>query len=224
MHGSRDKALPLNDLNLYLKDETIPLSRFASLLKDIVHQERHSAAYDTRETPPRQTIQFPYARHSSYSELCHLVSTFKPSDIYPCTFDENSGWERSIESLFGHLCSGTVFCYDEQMQARRRADAATPLETKAEPKHLEFTSPRRETESADHHPDGTRPAVTVSDPSSTVHQAPLPNRARSERSNRVAARGNLDVARSFSAWTKDDDSTRPPKTTKKRTRSEDRED
>lgn len=33
-------------------------------------------------------ITFPYSRHSSYDELCHLVEAFKPNDIYPCTVDE----------------------------------------------------------------------------------------------------------------------------------------
>lgn len=76
MHDSRDKALPLNDLNLHLEDETIPLPRFACLLKDIVHkearQERHSAACDTipcdqtesRETPLEQNIVRPQNRNS----------------------------------------------------------------------------------------------------------------------------------------------------------------
>ena len=30
-------------------------------------------------------ISFPYSRHSSYPELCHLVEIFKPKDVWPCT-------------------------------------------------------------------------------------------------------------------------------------------
>ncbi|KAL9612913.1 MAG: hypothetical protein Q9167_002496 [Letrouitia subvulpina] len=242
MYGSRDKALPLNDLNLHLKDETITLPRFASLLKDKVyqeaHQQHHFAGYatscdqiDIREKRPlRQEIQFPYARHSSYPELCHLVSTFKPSDIYPCTFDENWGWERSIENLFGHLCRGTVFCYDEQMQ-RRRADAEsldTPLEAEAEAEHLDFQSPPGEIEPTDHLED-TSPAIA--DPSSTIPASHTSPNARPENTlkRRIETRGNLDVTRSFSAWTQDGTAgdtypTRPKITTKKRTRREDPED
>lgn len=32
-------------------------------------------------------IRFPYSRHSSYGELCYLVSELKPRDIWPCTVD-----------------------------------------------------------------------------------------------------------------------------------------
>lgn len=32
-------------------------------------------------------IKFPYSRHSSYRELCHLVEVLKPKDIWPCTVD-----------------------------------------------------------------------------------------------------------------------------------------
>lgn len=32
-------------------------------------------------------IRFPYSRHSSYGEVCHLVSALRPMDIWPCTVD-----------------------------------------------------------------------------------------------------------------------------------------
>jgi len=35
----------------------------------------------------RQTILFPYSRHSSLPELRHLVSSLRPRDVRPCTFD-----------------------------------------------------------------------------------------------------------------------------------------
>ncbi|RYP93099.1 hypothetical protein DL770_000756 [Monosporascus sp. CRB-9-2] len=59
-------------------------------------------------------IVFPYARHSSLPELRHLVQTFKPKDVWPCTFDFAS-WERrgiTIRSLFGDCCSGDTFAHD----------------------------------------------------------------------------------------------------------------
>lgn len=64
----------------------------------------------------REVQQFPYSRHSSYDELCHLVDVFRPIDIHPCTVEEAT-WMRdfSMESLFGHLCSGTVFVHDKEM-------------------------------------------------------------------------------------------------------------
>jgi DNA cross-link repair 1C protein len=38
-------------------------------------------------------ITFPYSRHSSCSELQHLVSIFKPKDVFPCTVDEENWHE-----------------------------------------------------------------------------------------------------------------------------------
>lgn len=32
-------------------------------------------------------IRFPYSRHSSYGELCYLVSALRPKDVWPCTVD-----------------------------------------------------------------------------------------------------------------------------------------
>ncbi|KAL8798250.1 MAG: hypothetical protein Q9182_006825 [Xanthomendoza sp. 2 TL-2023] len=63
------------------------------------------------------TQRFPYSRHSSYTEMCHLLSTFQPKDVYPCVTDEKS-WtpETSIESLFGHLCTGHRYLHDLEMR------------------------------------------------------------------------------------------------------------
>ncbi|KAI1798803.1 Metallo-hydrolase/oxidoreductase [Daldinia bambusicola] len=59
-------------------------------------------------------ITFPYARHSSLPELRHLVATFKPADIWPCTVDPNCWAEKgiTIRKLFGDICTGHVFGYD----------------------------------------------------------------------------------------------------------------
>lgn len=40
---------------------------------------------DVRALP--NIITFPYSRHASYPELCHIVSAFKPRDVWPCTVD-----------------------------------------------------------------------------------------------------------------------------------------
>ncbi|KAL9620427.1 MAG: hypothetical protein Q9160_005012 [Pyrenula sp. 1 TL-2023] len=62
-------------------------------------------------------IRFPYSRHSSHSELRHLVSILRPKDIYPCTFDAQNWTEDcSIEELFGDLCSERVFSHDRSMR------------------------------------------------------------------------------------------------------------
>ncbi|KAF7961182.1 hypothetical protein EAE96_000848 [Botrytis aclada] len=64
-----------------------------------------------------KVITFPYSRHSSYSELCHLVEIFKPKDVYPCTVDEEEWHEASsMKSLFGDHCSASIFRHDGEMR------------------------------------------------------------------------------------------------------------
>lgn len=41
-----------------------------------------------------RTIIFPYSRHASYPELCHLISLFKPKDVWPCTVDKQD-WVKN---------------------------------------------------------------------------------------------------------------------------------
>jgi hypothetical protein len=49
-------------------------------------------------------VTFPYSRHSSYPELCHLVSAFKPRDVWPCTVDAphwlREGKIAALNSMF----------------------------------------------------------------------------------------------------------------------------
>ncbi|RYP76533.1 hypothetical protein DL771_001767 [Monosporascus sp. 5C6A] len=86
------------------------LSRTDKDLPDILDEpavKKHPEGLPSR-------IVFPYARHSSLSELRHLVQTFKPKDVWPCTFDFHS-WERrgiTIRDLFGNCCSGDTFAHD----------------------------------------------------------------------------------------------------------------
>ncbi|KAL5872409.1 hypothetical protein ACKVWC_008041 [Pyricularia oryzae] len=67
---------------------------------------------------PRR-VRFPYSRHSSYPELCHLVERFRPMDVWPCTYNTKEWLQHglSIKSLFGEYCSGDVFEHD-RIQAR----------------------------------------------------------------------------------------------------------
>lgn len=62
-------------------------------------------------------IVFPYARHSSLPELRHLVETFKPRDIWPCTVDLAYWSEKgfTMQGLFGDICSGDAFMHDHLM-------------------------------------------------------------------------------------------------------------
>ncbi|KAK3292678.1 beta-lactamase-like protein [Chaetomium fimeti] len=65
-------------------------------------------------------VTFPYSRHASYPELCHLVETFKPRDVWPCTVDVRR-WLRegiTIARLFSPYCSGVTFRHDNTMKGR----------------------------------------------------------------------------------------------------------
>ena len=47
--------------------------------------------------------------------MCHLISVFRPVDVYPCVTEEEK-WSRdvSIDNLFGHLCTGTGSTYERK--------------------------------------------------------------------------------------------------------------
>lgn len=124
-HAPGSKIL-LADLGIPPLEHEISLDDFADLLRRAADQEPHtpkglaapaSGNGSAGRQQARRTIQFPYSRHSSYDELCHLVSVFKPNDVYPCTADETSWCEEvSVRSLFGHLCSGDSFSHDLEMK------------------------------------------------------------------------------------------------------------
>ncbi|KNG82339.1 DNA repair protein [Aspergillus nomiae NRRL 13137] len=121
---SKSKALQLDSYGMK-DDHDIPLENLVNILsrrrfhgKDWSNNNRGSTGrYDTLGNSLPTVIHFPYSRHSSYAELCELVSAFKPKDIYPCTVDPLT-WDEdvSIQSLFGHLCSGTEFAHDHHMR------------------------------------------------------------------------------------------------------------
>ncbi|KAE8352927.1 putative DNA repair protein [Aspergillus coremiiformis] len=121
--SSKSKTLSLDSYGIK-GDQDISLENLVNILsRGRFHEKDWS---DTQVlTGPRdqsgnrlpQIIHFPYSRHSSYAELCELVSAFKPKDIYPCTVDPLT-WDEdvSMQSLFGHLCSGTEFAHDQHMR------------------------------------------------------------------------------------------------------------
>ncbi|KAE8379119.1 hypothetical protein BDV26DRAFT_291573 [Aspergillus bertholletiae] len=104
---SKSKALQLAGYEIK-DDHDIPLENLANILG-------RGRFYDT--VCLQGVIHFPYSRHSSYTELCELVSAFKPKDVHPCTVDPLT-WNEdiSMQSLFGHLCSGTEFTHDHHMR------------------------------------------------------------------------------------------------------------
>ncbi|KAI5849762.1 hypothetical protein BZA05DRAFT_401479 [Tricharina praecox] len=61
-------------------------------------------------------VQFPYARHSSLTELRSFVAAFRPKDVHQCVIDEATWTPRdSVQHLFGKLCSGSEFRHDREM-------------------------------------------------------------------------------------------------------------
>lgn len=65
-----------------------------------------------------QIVRFPYSRHSSYPELCHLVELLNPKDVWPCTVQPEEWYKHgiSIKSLFGKHCSGESFEHDKALE------------------------------------------------------------------------------------------------------------
>lgn len=125
-YKSKRKTLSLDEYGI--KDEQdIPLDKLVKILSRGM-QNKSKQSLPNRivsprprpsqsHTPSNRHQEFPYSRHSSYSELCELVSAFSPKDVFPCTTNPLT-WDEStsIRSLFGHLCSGCQFTHDIQMR------------------------------------------------------------------------------------------------------------
>ncbi|KAL8726152.1 MAG: hypothetical protein Q9181_006162 [Wetmoreana brouardii] len=145
--GKKSVALDLQDVSL--GENVIPLESLAQLLSNVVAQgislhDRRGPLLPTSapQGPSHRSfalgskgnstkhVRFPYSRHSSYDEMCHLLFVFRPKDVYPCVTDEeNWSHDVSMRSLFSHLCSGTSFCYDEEMRAIQNLDQVPPVES-----------------------------------------------------------------------------------------------
>ena len=100
---SHRTTLSLDDMNL--DQGKLSLTKIAEIFAQSV-AERQSANLSESHTDkalvqtellPR-VITFPYSRHSSYAELCHLVRVFNPKDVYPCTVDE-ANWDEGMSLL-----------------------------------------------------------------------------------------------------------------------------
>ncbi|GAQ33507.1 DNA repair protein [Aspergillus niger] len=121
---SKTKALSLDNYGMK-EAHDLPLEDLVGILSrgrpddDTTSSKmnQHTHLRDRQGKSLPKSIHFPYSRHSSYSELCHLVSAFKPKDVHPCTVDPVS-WDEevSMQTLFGHLCSASGFAHDQQMR------------------------------------------------------------------------------------------------------------
>jgi hypothetical protein len=115
--GSMDFGLQLQKEG-QVSEDNLSLQKLVTALSSSA-----SKTYHDKTGPHRnKTIRFPYSRHSSYSELCELVSAFKPRDVFPCTVDEIT-WtpELSMKALFGEFCSAQSFRHDAEMMHIFRA-------------------------------------------------------------------------------------------------------
>ncbi|KAL8923815.1 MAG: hypothetical protein Q9208_004376 [Pyrenodesmia sp. 3 TL-2023] len=102
---SRKRVVDVSRLSGLETEDAIPLEKLAYLLSEVADQEHSSQHHD--ELP---------LQHSSYEEMCHLISALKPRDVYPCVANEESWASGSmVRNLFGHLCSGNRFAHDDEM-------------------------------------------------------------------------------------------------------------
>ncbi|KAH8711634.1 Protein artemis [Beauveria bassiana] len=144
-----------------------------------------------------RVVRFPYARHSSYEELCHFVDAFKPRDVWPCTENAQQWWRKgySIASYFGEFCSGNVFAYDRMVK-----------ETYPEP------PPPQEDEDEDEDAHDTQTTGRVSVVAFGEEEAPLSSPVKTCLLSE--SRGRDDVE-------DDDDDDRPDSTPKRARRADD---
>ncbi|QSS56943.1 DNA repair protein [Histoplasma capsulatum var. duboisii H88] len=138
-HKSKSKSLSLDAYGIK-EDQEISVQQLVSILSrgttgNLLDPNTVEIPLNGEGEPGHNfpnTIRFPYSRHSSYAELCNLIRAFKPQDIFPCTIDPVT-WneEVSINTLFGHLCSGSNFAHDEFMRTMSaQRSSSRPLKRK----------------------------------------------------------------------------------------------
>ncbi|PYI05025.1 DNA repair protein [Aspergillus sclerotiicarbonarius CBS 121057] len=181
---SRTKVLSLDSYGM--KDaHDMSLENFVSILSrgrpegedwsGTVNQHTHLR--DGQDNPLPRIIHFPYSRHSSYTELCDLVSAFKPKNVHPCTVDPiNWDEEVSIQTLFGHLCSGTEFAHDQHMRDLTANDPDLRARKRARYEGSFRTQSSQQTSSMIDSSVPEHPRPTIPEPlSSSSDQIPLPS-------------------------------------------------
>ncbi|KAI9040421.1 putative DNA repair protein [Aspergillus affinis] len=188
---SKTKVLSLDSYGL-TNDHEISLDKLIRLLSRGHSREKlwlDVIQHSSEKEPNPKTIHFPYSRHSSYTELCELVAAFKPKDIVPCTVDPLTWTEDvSMQSLFGHLCSGKNFAHDQHMRDMlahdqelrsrkkpRRDDTITPQSsqmTSSLPDSVESSIPSKRTAPHDH-PQSLPSLNEISHPMSSEKTPPL---------------------------------------------------
>lgn len=122
--NGRNASLNLDVSSFGEQNETMLANAIQAIARksQLQRETKHARELDGPEDLPKM-IRFPYSRHASYPELCHLVAALKPRDVWPCTVSP-ADWIKngiSIEDLFGQHCSGTSFQHDIFMGTLREA-------------------------------------------------------------------------------------------------------
>ncbi|KAL8820313.1 MAG: hypothetical protein Q9223_001451 [Gallowayella weberi] len=110
---SNKRTVALSSINDSLKDGVMPLGSIASFLIRDVNQKDRPEHQEGFSAPPFDELNPERVQNT----LEATPGNTKSVDVYPCVTDEKS-WtpEISIETLFGHLCTGNRFSHDLEMQ------------------------------------------------------------------------------------------------------------
>ncbi len=217
MLSSGSTRYSLDGLGLNI-DEDMPLKEFVRLVsKDqnlsqrVGKDKSKNRDQSVNDESKDRVIHFPFSRHSSYEELRHLVSVFRPKDICPCTVDLEN-WTESIamESLFGDLCSETIFHHDKEIESKaqemktlqrvnnslkrkRQEDSQASRYGDHESQHDVFTSARASVDSGARQEDIQVHAtiVTTSTQANSISQRPLLNPGETTMPHNVENQRNI---------------------------------
>lgn len=106
---SSRRSFPLNEMGFEQEQDDIPITDIpiTDLTEGFVQSafKNHNGVNRNLDNEGQvgvlpRVITFPYSRHSSYEELCHLVEVFDPKDVYPCTVDEFHWHEGMLAGYF----------------------------------------------------------------------------------------------------------------------------
>ena len=84
------------DLDMHLQNQCEDMQEGLTLHSLVSALSEHASKSSKPEQYRERTIQFPYSRHSSYSELRELIKAFNPIDVFPCAVDEKYGHPKSV--------------------------------------------------------------------------------------------------------------------------------
>lgn len=103
------RNLPLN-INLSSSEDAYSTDLRQAIVSIVGNQSKAASPRNCSESGDETSlpniIRFPYSRHSSYAELCHLVDAFRPRDVWPCTFHLEA-WQSRGELLTQGCVNGS---------------------------------------------------------------------------------------------------------------------